>query len=75
MAFLSKVTEVGFWNAPNPVNDQRGTDGSQWIIEGVKGSHYHVVDRWSPTNGVARQLGLLLAFDLAKIAMPKNDIY
>jgi hypothetical protein len=74
-AFLSKVTEVGFWDAPNPVNDQRGTDGSQWIIEGVKGNHYHVVDRWSPTNGVARQLGLLLALDLAKIAMPKNDIY
>jgi hypothetical protein len=74
-AFLSKVTEVGFWNAPNPVNDQKGTDGSQWIIEGVKGGHYHVVDRWSPTIGVARQLGLLLAFDLAKIAMPKNDIY
>lgn len=74
-AFLSKVTEVGFWNAPNPVNDQRGTDGSQWIIEGVKSGHYHVVDRWSPTNGVARQLGLLMAFDLAKIDMPKNDIY
>jgi hypothetical protein len=73
--FLSKVTELGFWNAPNPVQDQRGTDGSQWIIEGVKDSHYHVVDRWSPTNGVARQLGLLLAFDLGKIAVPEKDIY
>jgi hypothetical protein len=32
----SKVEGGGFWNAPNPVNDQTGTDGSDWIIEGVK---------------------------------------
>ncbi len=74
-SFLSKVNEVGFWEAPNPVNDQRGTDGSQWIIEGVKGGRYHVVARWSPTKGVARQLGMLLAFDLAKITMAQADIY
>jgi hypothetical protein len=74
-AFISKVKESGFWKAPNPVNDQRGTDGSQWIIEGVKGGHYHVVDRWSPTSGVARELGLVMAFDLAKISVPTNDVY
>jgi hypothetical protein len=74
-AFLSKVNEVGFWNAPNPVSEDTGEDGSQWIIEGSKGGRYHVVDRWSPTNGVCRQLGILLAFDLAKIAVPKKEIY
>jgi hypothetical protein len=48
--FLAKVDDVQFWKAPNPVNDQRGTDGSQWIIEGLKNGRYHVVDRWSPAK-------------------------
>jgi hypothetical protein len=72
---LSKFESSGFWNAPNPVNDQTGTDGSQWIIEGVKAGHYHVIDRWSPKNGPARDLGLFLAFELAKLSIPKNEIY
>jgi hypothetical protein len=73
--FLKRVNELRFWEAPNPVNDQRGTDGSQWIIEGVKRGRYHVVDRWYPRDGVARQLGFLLAFDLAKINLPNEEIY
>jgi hypothetical protein len=73
--FLAMVDDVQFWKAPNPVDDQRGTDGSQWIIEGVKDGRYHVVDRWSPTSGVARQLGSLMVFDLAKLTMPKDEIY
>ena len=54
---LSKIESGGFWNAPNPVEDQTGTDGSQWIVEGVKAAHYHVVDRWMPKNGPARDFG------------------
>jgi hypothetical protein len=73
--FLSKIEAVGFWNAPNPVDDQRGTDGSQWIIEGVKVGKYHVVDRWSPANGPAYELGRFLTFKLAKLNIPKNEIY
>jgi hypothetical protein len=73
--FLSKVDKLGFWQAPNPVNDQGGTDGSQWIIEGVKGGRYHVIDRWTPEKGVARELGMMLAFDLAKMSIPKREIY
>lgn len=74
-AFLFRVERVGFWKARNPVNDQRGTDGSQWVIEGVKKGKYHVVDRWSPSGGVAHDLGLMLAFDLAKVDVPENEIY
>ena len=71
----SKVEGSGFWNAPNPINDQTGDDGSQWIVEGVKAGRYHVVDRWMPKNGPARDLGLFLAFDLARLSIPKNEIY
>jgi len=75
LSFLSKVQNVEFWNAPNPINDQTGTDGSQWIIEGVKTGHYHVMDRWMPKDGPTRDLGLFLAFDLARLSIPKNEIY
>ncbi len=73
--FLSRIQKAQFWSAPNPVNDQTGTDGSQWIIEGVKEGHYHVVDRWMPKHGPARDLGLFLAIDLAKLSIPANEIY
>jgi hypothetical protein len=74
-SFLSRVDNLGFWTAPNPVNDQTGTDGSQWIIEGVKNGKYHVVDRWMPKGGVAHDLGVILAFDLAKMQMSKTEVY
>ena len=73
--FLSRLNALKFWSLPNPVNDQKGTDGSQWIVEGVKGGHYHVVDRWTPTTGPVRELGNLFAFDLARLAIPQNEIY
>jgi hypothetical protein len=73
--FLSLVNKLKFWSAPNPVDDQMGTDGSQWIIEGVKDGQYHVVDRWSPTTGIARELGMMLAIDLAGLNIPKQEIY
>ena len=74
-SFRSMVENGGFWNAPNPINDQTGTDGSQWIIEGVKAGHYHVIDRWMPNNGPARDLGVFLVFDLARLSIPKNEVY
>jgi len=73
--FLSCVERSGFWNAPNPVDDQRGADGSQWIIEAVKGGKYHVIDRWSPHKGPARDLGLVMVFDLGKMEIPKDERY
>lgn len=74
-SFLSKVKSDGFWNAPNPIDDQTGTDGSQWIIEGVKEGRYHVIDRWTPKDAPARDLGLFLVFDLARLNIPKNEVY
>ena len=38
-----------FWNLPTiPARPVIGADGSQWILEGLAGNRYHVVDRWSP---------------------------
>jgi hypothetical protein len=74
-SFLLQLDRLGFWKLPSTANDQMGSDGSQWIIEGVKGRRYHVVDRWSPTKGPVHELGMIFAFDLAKMNIPEKEIY
>jgi len=36
------------------------SDGAQWIVEVRDGDDYHFVDRWSPEEGLVREIGLLL---------------
>ncbi len=73
--FLAQVKRASFWSLPSHVDDQTGTDGSQWIIEGVKGGKYHVVDRWSPNEGAVRELGLALALRIGQMKIQKGEIY
>ncbi len=73
--FRLRLQQLKFWSLPNPVNDGKGTDGSEWIIEGVRKGRYHVVDRWTPTSGPVRELGEMLAFEMAKLTIPKNELY
>jgi hypothetical protein len=42
-----------FWSLPSkPAPDGTvGTDGAQWVMEGLVAGRYHVVDRWSPRAG------------------------
>jgi hypothetical protein len=75
LGFLTRLQEVGFWSLPSHVNDQTGADGSQWIIEGVKGGKYHIADRWSPNEGPVRELGINLAVGLAQMNIPKGELY
>lgn len=43
---LKALTRIGFWNLPaDEGRGERGLDGSQWIIEGVKDGKYHRIDR------------------------------
>jgi hypothetical protein len=74
-AFLARLQKVSFWSLPSHVNDQTGTDGSQWIIEGVKEGKYHLADRWSPDKGPVRDLGVHLAVGLAHMKVPKDELY
>jgi hypothetical protein len=47
----SSGTSSGGITVPVP-----GVDGSRWILEGVDGGEYHVVDRWSPPDNSYSQL-------------------
>lgn len=57
---LKQLQSLGFWSLKTEAvasadEDAQGrhythlaTDGARWLLEGVKNSDYHVVDRWSP---------------------------
>lgn len=64
-SFVDLVVRSNFWNEPTGPNQQAGTDGAEWIIEGSKPGKYHVIDRWTPSKGAAYELGKKLAIDLA----------
>ena len=55
--FTSGLDKLGFWKLPTQ-DTRTGFDGAQWVLEGVKGGQYHVIDRWSPEDGPFRKLML-----------------
>jgi hypothetical protein len=73
---LSLLSKMDFWHAPTElVNGPSGCDGSEWILEGSNRAAYHVIDRWTPQSGPLHELGLYLVFDIAKLDIPKQEIY
>jgi hypothetical protein len=72
--FLNQVI-LKFWNEPHERDKPGGTDGSQWIIEGVKNGQYRIEDRWSPEAGPIHELEMAMAIGLAGLKVPKEEIY
>ncbi|MGE9311089.1 hypothetical protein ACLOAU_05565 [Niabella sp. CJ426] len=67
-AFVKKLSEIDFWKLPTNQND-RGLDGSEWILEGKSENNYHVVNRWTPNknNGYYECCNFLLGLTDLKI--------
>jgi hypothetical protein len=72
---LTMFKKNGFWTLASLDESKIGADGAQWVIEGAKGGRYHIVDRWSPTDGAVRVIGLSLIKDFAKLKIPTKEIY
>ena len=71
--FLSLLQRASFWTSKTE-DSQPGTvglDGAQWILEGVKGGTYHIVDGWSPGKDDYSRVCLYL-LELSKITVPAN---
>ncbi|WP_207532986.1 hypothetical protein [Desertivirga arenae] len=45
-----KIDKADFWKQPTLSEERLGTDGSEWIIEGIKDNNYHLVRRWTPVK-------------------------
>ena len=56
--FITALEDLRFWILPTSDPSRTGLDGAQWLLEGVKASKYHIVNRWSPEDGQFRQLML-----------------
>jgi hypothetical protein len=74
-AFLKHVAAANFWQMPSQDYERGGADGAQWVIEGVKNGNYHLVDRWTPESGAVHDLGMIFAFELGQLPIPKSEIY
>ncbi|MBW1296371.1 hypothetical protein [Aquimarina litoralis] len=48
--FIDLINKADFWNMKLG-RSFTGTDGSEWIMEGVDPNNYRVVTVWSPTEG------------------------
>jgi hypothetical protein len=50
-SLTQKIENINFWNLKTEQRDDAGNDGSEWIIEAVKDNNYHMVTRWTPSEG------------------------
>ena len=65
-----QLDNAKFWTLQTESRDNNGTDGSEWIIEVFKNKQYHVVDRWTPSEGTSfRKIGEYLR----SISQIKNE--
>jgi hypothetical protein len=75
--FLELLQKADFWNLATEQQESNvvGVDGAQWIMEGVTGGRYHVVDRWSPGEGPFRKAALFLAINLGDLNPRYQEVY
>jgi hypothetical protein len=71
--FAKALEAADFWQLPTRIRDF-GLDGAEWVVEGRRGSTYHVVERFSPEGGAYRALGLLF-LKLARFSASASEIY
>lgn len=69
--FENTLQKANFWTTPSNKDDERGNDGSEWIIEGLNKNKYWFVARWSPRNNDFQNAGILLI----KLSGLKEEIY
>jgi hypothetical protein len=71
--FVARLNQVGFWEMRRD-QDRFGSEGAQWILEGIDNGQYQVVQRWSPGTGAYSDVCILL-LDLAGFRIPATEFY
>jgi hypothetical protein len=70
-----RLKAARFWSLPTrPADAVLGTDGAQWVVEGLVSGRYNVVDRWSPSaDGPYRSYRQLATWMLSRSRLvPKS---
>lgn len=63
VALVKQLDALGFQDIA-PVEESKGVDGADWLLEGVTKRGYHAATRWSPKSGPFKAACLTL-LDLA----------
>jgi hypothetical protein len=81
-SLLTSINGKDFWRSPSYTrDDQTGTDGSEWVLEGTNDGRYHVVARWTPCDSSRSDkknicmIGRAFALDLARLNIPTDEVY
>lgn len=71
--FQDMLQKMDFLNMP-AYKETCGIDGAEWILEGISGNSYHVVNRWCPDNDdFSKACKYLLK--LTKMKIDKEEMY
>jgi hypothetical protein len=71
---LADLRPDGFWKQASTEPPSGGTDGADWILEGVSWGEHHVVTRWCPESGPFRELCLEM-LKLSAVRLTPEEIY
>lgn len=71
---MSLIKDAGFWEMTTEGEGPQGTDGAEWVLEGVQGGKYHIATRWN-ANGTTYGKALLELLRLSDYNPPDNEIY
>lgn len=74
-AFMLHLEHAQYWLMPTE-EKRMLQDGAQWIMEGYREGHYHVVDRQSPDPGAYRDACMYLLRHSGLLAeTPADEVY
>lgn len=71
---ISLIKDASFWDMTTEGEGPQGTDGAEWVLEGVQGGKYHIATRWD-ASGTAFGKALLELLRLSNYNPPKDEIY
>ena len=74
-SFLKTVDGAGFWSQPDKNPDSERVCRSHWILEGVRGGQYRVLDRCSPEPDDPVRIIGARAMRLANLRVHGRQIY
>jgi hypothetical protein len=73
--FVELLHKADFWQMLRE-EGATGTDGSTWVMEGLRNRHYHAVERWYPRKGYYREAGIyLIKLSGIKVDESRNELY
>ena len=71
---LAAMRRDAFWGQPSSDPAEMGDDGAMWILEGSSWGEYHIVERWTPTEGAFREMGIAM-LELAGVNVAAERVY